>query len=180
VSVKDGITRKAVWKLWKYKDPKDEIAKALRNGMTHEEVLRKYGKERFIGMEEWEGNIGLNEGLNELCLIISGNGTPTKWDSGNARVGVGNGTATPVATQTGLQGGSKLWKPMDSTYPSVVNQTISWKGTFGSLDANWAWEEYTVVNASDDTGKNLNRCTTPKGTKIEGETWSLQLDITFQ
>jgi hypothetical protein len=68
---------------------------------------------------------------------------------------------------------------MDATYPQRSNQTAEWRATFGSSDANYAWEEYTVVNAASDTGKNLNRKTASKGTKASGESWVLSLQITF-
>jgi hypothetical protein len=68
---------------------------------------------------------------------------------------------------------------MDATYPQRTNQMCDWLATFGSADANYAWEEYTVVNAADDTGKNLNRKIASKGTKTSGETWTLSLQITF-
>jgi hypothetical protein len=68
---------------------------------------------------------------------------------------------------------------MDATYPQRSNQTAEWRATFGSSDANYAWEEYTVVNAASDTGKNLNRKCSSKGTKASGETWTLSLQITF-
>jgi hypothetical protein len=106
-------------------------------------------------------------------------GTPTKWDNANARLGVGNGNAAESATQTGLQGGSKTFKAMDSGYPQRAGQTAEWRASFGSGDANYAWEEFTVVNASDDAGKNLNRKASSKGTKTSGETWTLSLQVTF-
>jgi hypothetical protein len=68
---------------------------------------------------------------------------------------------------------------MDTNYPARTGQTAEWRATFGSGDANYAWEEYTVVNASSDSGKNLNRKTASKGTKSSGETWTLSLQITF-
>lgn len=111
--------------------------------------------------------------------IICGLGTPTKWDNTNARLGVGDDATAPSATQTGLLGTNKAFKGMDSGYPSRSAQTAEWRATFGSTEGNFAWEEYTVVNAADDTGDNLNRTTSSKGTKASGETWTLSLKITF-
>ena len=122
----------------------------------------------------------MNEGLQELIDVICGLGTPTKWDNANARLGVGDSNAAESATQTGLQAATnKTYKAMDATYPQRSNQTAEWRATFGSSEANYAWEEYTVVNASSDTGKNLNRKISSKGTKASGETWTLSLQITF-
>jgi hypothetical protein len=93
---------------------------------------------------------------------------------------VGDSNAAESATQTGLQAATnKTYKAMDATYPQRSNQTAEWRATFGSAEANYAWEEYTVVNAASDTGKNLNRKISSKGTKASGETWTLSLQITF-
>ena len=175
----DKIGWKAQWRIDKFKDPHDEIASALQAGMPITTALRTYA-EAFICTEEFEANVALNEGLQELIDIICGLGTPTKWDNSNARLGVGDSNAAENASQTGLQAATnKTFKAMDATYPQRSNQTAEWRATFGSAEANYAWEEYTVVNAASDTGKNLNRKISSKGTKSSGETWTLSLQITF-
>lgn len=183
-AVSDKIGWKAEWSIHKFRDPDGKIAEFLQNGGSIEDAIKMvestYGKEAFLGKEEWEGNTALNEGLQELIDIICGLGSPTKWDSSNARLGVGDSNAAPSASQTGLQGSNKAFKAMDAGYPSRTSQTAEWRATFGGTEANFAWEEYTVVNASDDTGKNLNRTTSSKGTKASGESWTLSLKITFQ
>jgi hypothetical protein len=175
----DRVSWKAKWRIDKFKDPKNEIAKALQTGTPTDQAVSLYSKE-FICTEEFEANIALNEGLQELIDIICGLGTPTKWDNSNARLGVGDSNTAESATQTGLQAATnKTFKAMDTGYPQRSNQTAEWRATFGSADANYAWEEYTVVNAADDAGKNLNRKIASKGTKSSGETWTLSLQITF-
>jgi hypothetical protein len=151
----------------------------LRLGAAMIDVTRQF-PEAFVATEEWNANVALNEGLQELIDIICGLGTPTKWDNSNARLGVGDSSASESASHTGLQASTnKTFKAMDSGYPTRTNQTAEWRATFGSSDANYAWEEYTVVNAADDSGVNLNRKTSSKGTKSSGETWVLSLQITF-
>ena len=54
---------------------------------------------------------------------------------------------------------------MDSTYPQRTNQTAIWRATFGSADANFAWNEFTVANGNSDSAVNLNRKVENKGTK---------------
>jgi hypothetical protein len=176
---KEKIGWKARWRIDKFKDPTGEVARKLQAGMRIAEAVNLHAQ-AFIGTEEFESNIALNEGLQELIDIICGLGTPTKWDNSNARLGVGDSNAAESASQTGLQASTnKTFKTMDTSYPSRTNQTAEWRATFGSSEANYAWEEYTVVNASSDTGKNLNRKTSSKGTKASGETWTLSLQITF-
>jgi uncharacterized cupin superfamily protein len=175
----DKVSWKAKWRIDKFKDPANEIAEALQAGISLEQAISVYAQ-AFVCTEEFEANIALNEGLQELIDIVCGLGTPTKWDNSNARLGVGDSNAAENATQTGLQAATnKTYKAMDATYPQRSNQTAEWRATFGSSDANYAWEEYTVVNAASDTGKNLNRKASSKGTKASGETWVLSLQITF-
>jgi len=143
-----------------------------------EDVIKIAG-DKYLGNEIFKDNVGLNEGLQELIDIICGIGTPTKWDNTNARLGVGNSNTAADPTQTALQGASKTFKAMDTSYPQKSGQTAEWRATYGTTEGNHAWEEYTVVNAADDTGKNLNRKVESKGTKASGESWTLSLKITF-
>lgn len=167
------------WTIHKFSDPDGACAEFMRNGGRFEDAL-KFFKDRLVGIEEWKGNLGLQEGRQELIRLIAGtDGTPVKWDNANARLGVGNSNTAPADTQTGLLGASKDFHAMDATYPQRANQTCEWRATFGDTHAEFAWEEYTVVNAADDTGMNLNRCTASKGTKASGESWTLSLKITF-
>jgi hypothetical protein len=175
----DKISWNAKWRIDKFQDPTGQVAREMQNGMPTELALSLYG-EAFIGTENFTSNLALNEGLQELIDLICGLGTPAKWDSTNARLGVGDSNTAATATQTGLQAETnKTYKAMDATYPQRSNQTAEWRATFGSSEANFTWEEFTVVNAADDSGKNLNRKVTSKGTKASGETWTLSLQITF-
>jgi len=176
----ERLGMKSKWRIDKFRDPTGQIERDLRAGKRLQEAIEDYEK-FYIGTEEFEGNIALNEGLQELIRLIAGTGdTPTAWNNANAYLGVGDSNAAENATQTGLQAATnKTWKAMDATYPQRTNQTCDWRATFGSGDANYTWEEYTVVNAADDTGVNLNRKISSKGTKASGETWTLSLQITF-
>jgi hypothetical protein len=175
----DRISWKARWRVDKFRDPTNRVAETLQAGMSRDQAKSLYHEE-FVCSEVFDANVALNEGLQELIDIICGLGTPTKWDNSNARLGVGDSNAAEAASQTGLQAATnKTFKAMDTNYPARTGQTAEWRATFGSGDANYAWEEYTVVNASSDSGKNLNRKTASKGTKSSGETWTLSLQITF-
>jgi len=174
----DSVTLRAVWQLLKWKDSDGRVSAFLQNGGSIEEARKLFGEP--FGVEEMKGNLALNEGLQELIDIICAIGSPTKWDNTNARLGVGDSNTAAAATQTGLQAATnKTFKAMDATYPQKSNQTVEWRSTFASADANYPWEEYTIVNAADDTGKNLNRKVESKGTKVSGESWTLSLKITF-
>ena len=178
MEIKERIGFKTEWRIDKFKDPNNLTAEALSKGISSEEAIALAGK-NFLGSEVFKGNLGLNEGLAELIDVICGLGTPTKWDNSNARLGVGDSSTTADPSQTSLQGTNKTFKAMDSGYPQRSSQTAEWRSTFGSGDANYAWNEFTVVNAADDTGKNLNRKVESKGTKVSGETWVLSVKVTF-
>lgn len=151
----------------------------LQNGLPIEVAKARYGG-AFVCSDEVTANVALNEGLEELIDLICGLGSPTKWDNANARLGVGDSNTAAEATQTGLQAAAnKTFRAMDATWPQRTNQMVEWRATFGSSEANHSWQEYTVVNAATDAGKNLNRKVADKGTKVSGETWTLSLQITF-
>jgi hypothetical protein len=175
----DKVSWKAHWRIDRFRDPAGEVAKSLQRGLTMTEALRLYG-EAYLGNVEWDANLALNEGLAELIDLAFGLGTPTAFDDTNGYLGVGDDDTAASASQTGLQASSnKLYKPFDDGYPTRSNQTVEARATFGSDEANFAWEEYTLANGSSDAAKNLNRKVESKGTKSQGETWTLSLQITF-
>ena len=175
--MKDKIGWKTKYILSKFRDPTGEVERFLTTGGSLDEARQRF---EYLGTEVHEGNVALNEGLQLLVEIITGiDTTSNKWDNTNANIGVGDGTTAADASQTGLQGTNTAFAGMDSGYPQRSSQTASWRATFGSAEANFAWEEATVVNASDDTGTNLNRIVSSKGTKASGETWTAEIQITF-
>ena len=168
---------KTEWQLIKWNDPDNKIARLMQAGLPTHIALKRF-KDYIIEISECEGNLALNEGIEAVLELLGGISTPTKWDNANARLGVGDSNTAASATQTGLQGTNKTFKGMDTGYPQRSSQTIEWRATFGSAEGNHSWQEFTVVNAADDTGENLNRKVEDKGTKTSGESWTLSLKIT--
>jgi len=148
------------WVIRKYKD-----AESFRAGLPFE-------------VSEFDGNLMLNEGIAvEAALLTGGAGTP--YSNANAHLGVGDSAAAESATQTGLQGTNTAFAPMDTGFPTITGQTIRWQAIFDGNTANFAWNEFTITNAADDTGDNLNRKVSAQGTKTAGQIWTLYIDITF-
>jgi len=183
--VKEHVGWRAEWQINKFRDVDGQIAEMLRQGAKAEDVIKKF-PDAFLGMEVFDANVALREGLYLLCGIISGIDTSSaKWDASNAYLGVGDSSTAEDAGQTGLQGTNKTYKGMDANYPQraanegASEQYVEWRATFGGTDANYAWNEFTVSNSNSDAGKNLNRKVASKGTKSSGETWTLSLKITF-
>lgn len=105
-------------------------------------------------------------------------GTGTNFDNSNAYIGVGNGTTAFAASQTDLVGASKTRKAMDATYPQVAANVITFRSTFGTSDANYAWEEWAIFNAST-SGTMMNRVVASNGTKAGTETKVVTATITL-
>lgn len=139
-----------------------------------------YSADNPYEVSRFAGNLLLNEGINELLTLACGTGA-TKFDNANAYIGVGDSNTAAAASQTGLQASTnKTYKAMDTSYPTYgTNQKVTFKSTFGSSDANHAWEEFTVANGNSDSAKNLNRKVSRQGTKSAGQTWELTLEITL-
>lgn len=170
------------WKITKYgKNINPETRKLLDLGFS-EDYIETITHDRPYEIECIAQNLLLNEGIGEVFDIIGGIGTTQLYDNTNARVGVGSDSTAEVATQTGLLDGTPTFKGMAASFPSRASQTMSWKGLdFGTGDANEAWNEFTVDNGTGAQGDlNLNRkVDTTKGTKVSGETWTLQIDVTL-
>lgn len=115
-------------------------------------------------------------GVNFLAQAAIGQGTP--FNSTNARLGVGSGNNAFVASQTDLQGSSKLRKAMDAGYPTVTPPVVTFKSTFAPEEANFAWHEWGIFNAATG-GVMLNRVVESNGTKQVNQTWVLEVKVTF-
>jgi hypothetical protein len=119
-----------------------------------------------------------NAGRDFIAGAIIGN-EATLFDNTNAYIGVGDSNAAFSAAQTDLQGTNKFRKGMDTTYPQISGNVITFKSTFSGDEANFAWEEWGVFNAASG-GTMLNRLVEYNGTKQSGQTWIFEVDITVE
>lgn len=147
----------------------------------------------LVEVVEREGNLLVYGGMSCLWQCLVGNGTTTAgqaltfFNNAQAAIGVGDSTTAAAATQTNLQAATnKLRKAMDATYPTHTDgtgsgaATITFRSTFGTADANFAWQEWGIFNsATDGTGRMLNRKVESLGTKASGSTWTLTVTITL-
>lgn len=119
----------------------------------------------LLNRQEFDQNCLLNEGITALLNLLIG-GTETAFSNANSYIGVGDSSTAASASQTGLQATTnKLYKAMTATYPSVSNQTVTFRATFGTGDANFDWNEITVASGDSDSADNLNRKVQAMGTK---------------
>lgn len=130
-------------------------------------------------VREMEGNVLLNSGINEIWDLITGavSGAGHTYDSSGTQIGVGDSSSGADPAQTDLQAAvNKTYKGMESGYPTSTSQKATFKASFGDSDANYAWNEWVVKQAT--SGICLNRKVENLGTKSSG-TWTLEVSITL-
>src|SRR5215212_796104 len=163
----------ASWRCLKYHE---DIGLFLAEGRGDERAFAELHtpyEERVI-----EGNALVNNGAQLMLDALIGTAI-TAFSNANARIGVGDSTTAVGPTQTDLQAATnKLRKAMDATFPSRAAQTMSWKGSFTSAEANFVWNEWAIFNAASGATSMLNRKVESLGTKTTG-TWTLQGDFTL-
>lgn len=183
----EPIRWRCEWKLHKYNDPTGAIAEALHGGAD----LADFADHLIEAPIEQVGNLLMYGGASVLWQCLIGNGTTTAaqtltyFNNGNAYIGVGDSSTAEAATQTDLQAATnKLRVAMDATYPQHTDATtsgaatITFRATFGSAQANYAWAEWGVFNGSSG-GRMLNRKVQSLGTKASGATWVFTVTLTL-
>lgn len=137
-----------------------------------------FAQDRYYAREVIDGNMLLNEGIGALLLLLTG-GAETAFSNANARLGVGDSSTAEAASQTDLQAATnKTYKAMAATYPQISAQTVTFRAIFASGDANYAWNEFVIDNGGSAL-KTLNRKVSNQGTKASGQTWTLDVAVTF-
>ena len=118
-----------------------------------------------------------NAGRDYIAGKVTGTGT--NFDNSNSYIGVGDSSTAFSASHTDLQAASnKLRKAMDATYPQVSTNVLTFRSTFSTSDANFAWQEWAVFNASS-SGTMLNRKVESLGTKPSSQTWQFTVTLTL-
>lgn len=150
-----------------------------------EEIDAGLADDALIETINREGNLLVIGGASALWERLKGTAV-TAFDNTNAILGVGDSTTAAADTQTNLQAATnKLGKAMDATYPTHTDSTgtagsksIVYRSTFGSSDANFAWQEWGIFNGALGTGRMLNRKVESLGTKTTG-TWVLTITLSL-
>lgn len=129
---------------------------------------------------DFGGNILVTVGIKLLLDLLGGAGG-TVLSNANAYLGVGASSTAAAVGQTALLGvGDRKRNAMNGSYPIVASPKVTYQATFGTNDANFAWEEVGTFNdGTVDVGIMLNRKVQSLGTKSSGATWTLTEDITF-
>jgi hypothetical protein len=120
----------------------------------------------------------LNLARDLLADAIIGGSSYTRFNTGNAYMGVGESTTAFAASQTGLLGSTVFRIPMDSSFPARAANVVTWRGTCGAADGNFDWQEITIENAAAG-GQALLRKTQNIGVKTNTVSRQLTLTQTF-
>lgn len=141
-------------------------------------VIEKFDDDgNFLERKVVEGNILVTAGIALLEDLLIGAGG-TVFSNANARLGVGDSSTAAAVGQTDLQAAvNKFRRVMEATFPSRTGTTISFKSSFATGEANFAWNEWGVFNAAS-AGTMLNRKVESMGTKSSG-VWTLEVTITI-
>ena len=112
-----------------------------------------------------------NAGAIVHAATIIGDGSVTNLASGNAYLGVGDSSTAFSAAHTDLQAASNKLRKLCTTV-SRVNGALTFITTFGTSEANFAWNEVGVFNASSG-GSMVGRVVQSLGTKTSASSWQL-------
>jgi hypothetical protein len=183
---KDGLAFKTEWTIGKFDDPTGEIAEMTRRGMSLQEAMIKC-HDKFLGQEKVKGNIATTAGIKFVTYALAGVGgapaSANKFDSTNGYLCVGTGSGVAARANTAATFTSPDWVGPDATFPQLTDNgesgcVVKWQSTFGAGVATGDWNEFGLGNTN--AGAVLfDRVVSAKGNKGAGETWILQLEITF-
>jgi len=114
-------------------------------------------------------------GLDYIVNVLGGVEAPLSHN--NVVLAVGDGATAFNAAQTKLVGNNTYSKVLDAGFPLVDTPSITFKATFNTDEANFAWNEWGIVNK--DNGVLLNRVVQSNGTKLRNQTWVLEVTLEF-
>jgi len=120
----------------------------------------------------------LTNAYRDYVAAFTTGSSQTAFTNATAHIGVGSGTTAFAATQTDLVGPSKARKGMDSGYPTRSGGVMTFRATFGTGDANFAWNEWGVFNAASG-GTMMTRLVQNNGTKANTETKQMTVTVTL-
>ncbi len=123
--------------------------------------------------------MGMTNAYRDYLATATNGEAVTAFNNANAYIGSGDSAAAFAATQTDLQAATnKLRKAMDATYPQRSANVLTYRATFATSDANWAWQEWAIFNAAS-AGTMMSRKVESLGTKTIAQSWQMTATITL-
>lgn len=114
---------------------------------------------------------------------------PVLFDEANAAIGVGDTNTAYSAADTDLKGAvygtNKDKQGMETGYPTIASNAITFRSLFPTDQANYAWEEWGVFNFTAETVPSaaageymLNRLNESLGSKTAAQSWQITVELT--
>lgn len=159
---------------FRLEDPSDPLQRALAE---HYSPSDDHGG-LWLPDGEVEGhNLFLNTGIAEIWKLVLGSSANT-FTNAQAQIGIGDSNTGAVAGQSDLQAASnKTYKAMVATWPQQSAQTLVFKSTFGTSDANYAWQEFVVKQ--NTSGICIDRGVSSMGTKTSAGSWDATVTLSI-
>ena len=117
-----------------------------------------------------------NAGAILHAATIIGDGSLTNLAAGNCYLGCGDSSTAFSAAHTDLQAATNKLRKLATTV-SRTNGVLTIVTTYGTTEANWAWEEVSVHNAAT-VGTMVARKMQSLGTKTSASSWQLTYSAT--
>lgn len=174
------ISEKARWQVDTTVEQFSADVDAYRQQYGKEEGERRFHEEnRPDSVVKDTGNVLTTVGCTALWNGLKGS-LATAFDNSNAYIGVGDSATAAQASDTDLLAATNKYRQVqDSSYPQVSGNQITFKITVATGNANFAWNEWGVFNASV-AGTMLNRkAPAALGTKTSAASWAFTVTITL-
>ena len=121
-----------------------------------------------------------NAGCSTIAVLITNGASTGYFSSASAYLAVGSASTAFAATQTDLQEATnKSRKPMQAGYPTVSNQSMTFRSLWTASSANFRWNEIGCMNAASG-GTMLFRDVQALGEKPSTQSWQLTMTATVQ
>lgn len=179
-----GLDFHTDWYIAKFDDPEGSVEDAAKKGMSLGEATVNFA-DRLEEVEHVPGNIATTAGIKFIAYAFTGlGGAPSssnKFDATYARLVVGTGSTAAARANTYASFTNPVAMAMDTGYPTITDNgesgcVLKWQATYGTSDANQAWNEFGLENATSSQVL-FDRVVHPKGTKESGKTWILYLTM---
>lgn len=115
-------------------------------------------------------------GLGLMAGLLIGEAL-TPLNAGNCYIGVGDSSTAFNVSQTDLQAATNKAREIVDSAPGRSGGVLTFIATFETGDANFAWNEFGIFNASS-SGTMFARKVSSLGTKASGD-WTLTVTETL-
>jgi hypothetical protein len=151
--------------------------------------FHRYGIKPYETRETEHSNLLTTAGWTRLLTLAIGGGG-TAYAAASTRIGVGTATAAAAVGNTDLSAAAgtanRFFQPVTgagTVGTGTGTQRLSFVSTFGTGDANFAWQEWGIdqgtATGSTVTATMLNRAVSNQGTKASGQTWTATALLDF-